>query len=189
MLKNTRQWMQDKSINMLIVVESPTKVSLMSSLDSDAKREKLLTAEAILPRIELDHFVERERFQIALQSQFTDSEDRTLLLEFISRVKAGTTAEYGDDGVSQKVTINMGASGLQDTTVPNPVTLFPYRTFIDIPQPESRFVFRLKDDGNRTYCVLFEADGGAWKIPAVEDIKDYLNKSFEHLEDPPVVIG
>ena len=58
--------------------------------------------------------------------------------------------------------------------VPNPVTLRPYRTFTEVTQPESEFVFRMKDDSMSVYCALFEADGGAWKREAMKNIKEHL---------------
>ena len=42
-------------------------------------------------------------------------------------IKSGTTANYSDDGVSQKTTIKSGVE-LADVIVPNPVKLRPYRT-------------------------------------------------------------
>lgn len=42
---------------------------------------------------------------------------------------------------------------------------------ISVDQPESNFTLRVNGEA----CVaLFEADGGAWKNEAVENIKQYL---------------
>ena len=49
-----------------------------------------------------------------------------------------TVANYGDDGVSQKATITKGIAGKEDVIVPNPVTLRPYRTFLEVEQPEKQ---------------------------------------------------
>lgn len=66
--------------------------------------------------------------------------------------------------------------------IPSPVTLKPYRTFTEVEQPESQFVFRMKEDKyDGVQCALFEADGGAWKLGAMEYIKEYLERE---LEDP-----
>lgn len=176
---------------LLVLVEGPRRVKLYSEIDSDGERENYINAQARLPYIKYDEYMSREAFQIMLQSQFIQNEDRDLLLEYISKIQTGTTAEYGDDGISQKATVKMGSKGLHDVILPNPVTLLPYRTFVDIEQPRSTFSFRVKDDGKNIGCALFEADGGAWRIAAVATIKDYLKKAFSKTDEKyrPVVIG
>jgi len=59
--------------------------------------------------------------------------------------------------------------------VPNPVTLRPYRTFSEVEQPASQFVFRMKTGGSSPSCALFNADGGAWALEAIENIKRWLS--------------
>ncbi|MED3469309.1 hypothetical protein P4485_32040, partial [Bacillus thuringiensis] len=75
-----------------------------------------------------------------------------------------------DDGVSQAVTVKTGTATRGQAKVPNPVELMPYRTFVEVEQPESRFVFRMREGAR---CGLFEADGGAWKLEAMNNIKEY----------------
>lgn len=54
-------------------------------------------------------------------------------------------------------------------------TLRPYRTFREVEQPASEFVFRLRSlNGEVPWCALFEADGGKWKLDAVLKIKAWL---------------
>lgn len=67
-----------------------------------------------------------------------------------------------------------GIASKADAEVPNPVSLRPYRTFHEIEQPESLFVFRMKErDGMN--CAIYEADGGAWRNTAIQSIKKYLD--------------
>ena len=57
-----------------------------------------------------------------------------------------------------------------------PEALCPYRTFPQIAQPSSLCVFRLKSrEGAVPLCGLFEADGGAWKVTAVDSIRAWLD--------------
>lgn len=114
-----------------------------------------------------------------------------LLLKFAGTVENGTVAEYGDDGVSQKATIKTGIATKADAKVPNPVRLRPYRTFIEVEQPESAFVFRMRDNGDRggVECAIFEADGGAWKNAAMKSIKEYLQFELEDLKKQFIVIS
>lgn len=51
------------------------------------------------------------------------------------------------------------------------VTLAPYRTFQEVEQPVSQFVFRVDNKRNVT---LAEADGGMWKLDARRTVKQYL---------------
>lgn len=91
----------------------------------------------------------------------------------------GTIASYGDDGITQKATVKTGLASRGDAVIPSPVTLKPYRTFTEVDQPESRFVFRMKEDKYEgVQCALFEADGGAWKLQAMENIKGYLEREL-----------
>lgn len=159
---------------MLIQVVSPTEVRLLSQLDGDRKRECLMVAEAELPEIKYGKFVDCESFLITLRSNFIPNYDTDLLLKFAGTVEAGTVASYGDDGVTQKATVKKGINGKEDAVVPNPVNLRPYRTFTEVEQPESEFVFRMKQSDYDVSCALFEANGGAWKREAMKKVKEYL---------------
>lgn len=160
---------------MIIQVVSPTTVKLYSQLDLDRRREVLVEVRAGLPAITFGRFIGHEEFIIGIQSKFIPNVDSDLLLKFAGTVEGGTIADYGDDGVSQKATVKTGLASKSDAVVPNPVTLKPYRTFTEVEQPESQFVFRMKEDKHDgVQCALFEADGGVWKLAAMENVKEYL---------------
>ena len=165
---------------MIVEVKSPTEVELYSQLDPNRDRESLVVASARVPGFEFDRFVEHEKFCINLQSKFLPSDDRELILKFAGTVEAGSVSEYGDDGVTQKATIKTGLASKGDAIVPNPVCLRPYRTFLEVEQPESAFVFRMKQDSyGSVMCAIFEADGGAWKMDATQAIKEYLQRELD----------
>lgn len=161
------------SEKMIVHVISPTEVHLYSSLDADRKREYLVEVNAELPDFRFGSFIDHENFVIALQSKFVPNEDRDLVLKFAGTVEDGTVAEYGDDGVTQKATIKTGVASKADAVVPNPVNLIPYRTFLEVQQTASDFIFRMKSSCG-VQCAIFEADGGAWKNEAMSRIKNYL---------------
>lgn len=161
------------SEKMIVHVISPTEVHLYSSLDADRKREYLVEVNAELPDFRFGSFIDHENFVIALQSKFVPNEDRDLVLKFAGTVEDGTVAEYGDDGVTQKATIKTGVASKADAVVPNPVNLIPCRTFLEVQQPASDFIFRMKSSCG-VQCAIFEADGGAWKNEAMSRIKNYL---------------
>lgn len=67
--------------------------------------------------------------------------------------------------------------------MPNPIPLRPYRTFSEVEQPQSPFVFRVKPDGQgEVRMALFEADGKAWEHTSICSIRDYFVEKLEGLE-------
>lgn len=173
---------------MIVEVKNPTEVELYSKLDPNRDRESLVVASARVPDFEFDRFVEHEKFCINLQSKFLKSDDRELILKFAGTVEAGSVSEYGDDGVTQKATIKTGLASKGDAIVPNPVCLRPYRTFLEVEQPESAFVFRMKQDNyGSVMCAVFEADGGAWKMDATQAIKEYLQRELDGMPQFTVI--
>lgn len=167
---------------MILHVTAPDKVIFYSSLDKERERETLFVASAKLPSFEFDHYMSQEEFIIRMQSCFVQNEDSELILKVSGNVENKSVAHYGDDGVSQKATIKQGIASRADVIVPNPVTLIPYRTFLEVKQIESKFVFRISEDRNeQPIFKLVEADGGAWKYAAMRRVADYLADNLQDL--------
>ena len=171
---------------MIIHVQSPTRVCMYSALDCEREREYVVEVNAQLPRFAFDQFQDHEAFCIGVQSKCIDDPetDKSLLLRFAGTVEAGSVAEYGDDGVSQKATVKTGIASKGEAIVPSPATLKPFRTFVEVEQPVSSFIFRMKEDkySKGIQCALFEADGGAWKLEAMQAIKAYLDSELEGVD-------
>lgn len=166
---------------MFIHVVSPTKVRMYSRLDPDRDREGIAEVTANVPEFSFNRWIDHESFCIALQSKFLPNEDRALLLKFAGTVESGTIAEYGDDGITQKATVKVGIAKKGEAVIPNPVKLMAYRTFIEVEQPASQYIFRMQDR-NGIQCALYEADGGAWKIEAMRRIKAYLEAALDGVD-------
>lgn len=165
---------------LLIQVKSHDEVRLYSPLNIDREREEFLRVEAILPNnIVYNRFLGTEEFNIMLQSSFVDVGEKEVLLKYTGLVRDEAVKDTGDDGISQKVTIKTGIASLGEAIVPNPVVLAPYRTFPEIEQPTSKFIFRMQS-GPR--AALYEADGGAWRNDAMTKIKSYLEEQLQGLE-------
>lgn len=171
---------------LLVHVVSPSEVELISELDGDRKRETLAYVTASLPRIRLNEFIDQESFIIMMQSMFVPNEDKDIVMQVAGGVIENTVAEYGDDGISQKATIRQGIANNTDVVVPNPVELIPFRTFQEVQQVESNFVFRMRSERGIT-CALYDADGGAWKIDAVMRIKEYLQTELSDVDGLTVI--
>ena len=170
---------------LLIQVKSYREVRLYSPLNADRDRELFIQAEAMLPdNVEYGRFLNTERFNIMLQSAFVDNDDKKVLLKYTGLIQDEAVKTTGDDGVSQQVTVKTGVASVGQAVVPNPVTLAPYRTFPEIEQPESKFIFRMQE-GPR--AALFEADGGAWRNKAIMGIKEYLQEQLQGVENIEII--
>ena len=177
--------------HMIIHVQSPTCVSMYSALDVEREREYVVEVKANVPAFNFNQFQDHEAFCIGVQSKCIDDPetDKALLLRFAGTVEAGSVAEYGDDGVSQKATVKTGIASKGEALVPSPALLKPFRTFVEVEQPASRFIFRMKEDkySKGIQCALFEADGGAWKLEAMQSITSYLESELENVDGFTVI--
>lgn len=191
-IKQTRDL---KDCSYIVHVVSPVEVQLISGLDTDREREVLVKVEANVPEFRFGSYYSSEEFLINVQAKFLDQmatgdiqNDKAIILQFAGGVRAGTVAEYGDDGVGQKATIKKGVSSLKEVEIPSPCLLVPYRTFIEVEQPVSSFIFRARDNENLgVQLALFTADGGAWKIRAMENIKRFLEEQLNDVGNVMVI--
>ena len=128
--------------------------------------------------------MDTERFNIMLQSAFVDNTDKILLLKYTGLIQEENVKDTGDDGISQAVTIKTGVATVGQAIVPNPVSLAPFRTFPEVTQPSSKFIFRMQEGPK---AALYEADGGAWRNEAILSIKSYLQKELEAIENIEII--
>ena len=120
-------------------------------------------------------FREQQKAIIELRSRFISNEGSEYLLNLLSRITKESTISSMDNGVTQAVEAKQGIALAAKVAVKPRVLLRPYRTFLEVEQPESEFLLRLNEDGN---VGLFEADGGAWKQAAKANIKAYFNQAL-----------
>lgn len=166
----------------IVRVCSPSKVILQSQpIGYWHERCVLAVVEANVPHLEFGEYMSVEQFQVFMQSRFVQTENVEKLLQLTGSISKEHGAQVADDGVSQRVTIKSGVALSQVVTIKNPVPLAPYRTFPEIRQPESLFVYRVNDKGE---AALFDGDGGAWIRNAVIDIAGYL----EHMIEAPEIV-
>ena len=158
---------------MIIHVESPTRVRLISCLDAERKRETLFEVNANVSEFHFDKWYDQERFMIELQSNFQMNDDLAAILKLAGNVEKKNNQTYSDNGTTQVATMQVGVASKADVIVPNPVELVPFRTFQEVPQPSSKFVFRMGDKEVPAFMIV-EAENGIWKNEAVQNIKNYL---------------
>ena len=93
-------------------------------------------------------------------------------------------ATFSDNGTTQQAVMKTGITTKDNVLVPNPVNLIPYRTFLEVEQPASDFVFRVSEGrGGAPVFKLVAADGGVWKSQAVANVKAYLTEALKDIPD------
>ena len=171
--------MVEKSI---IRIVSPTEIVLHGEVFSPYKARQITAkVEPLLPvQFPFSKFMDGESFIIGLQAQFVQNAgDWAAVVSACAGIKRDEGMSYADDGISQKVAAKKGISLTTTKPLPNPVKLAPYRTFLEVEQPISSFVLRVTDRRGEPELALFEADGGAWKLDAMQKIKSWLENALQ----------
>jgi len=172
----------------IINVIDHNKINVLSAINCfDRQREYPYTAAAELPQISFDNFMSYEAMMIALKSKYEQTPSLLELVQLLGTITEDNSLKTTDDGFTQSVVVKKGIA-LKDNKVVNPrVRLTPYRTFLEVEQPESEFLVRLRDGGQ---VALFEADGGAWKLEARNNVANYLKESLDDLiqEDKVLIV-
>lgn len=180
-IKESREELRDR---MIIQVVSATTVLLYSGLLAERDRETLFEVNALLPQFEYGREYDQESFLVSMQACFKGSDDREAVTILASNIVNTQQANFSDDGVTQQAVIKTGITTKDNALVPNPVHLIPYRTFLEVDQPGSDFVFRISEGrGGAPVFKLVSADGGLWKSQAVENVKAYLVNALKDIPD------
>ena len=175
-----------KSGDVVAHITSPTEVQLVDA-DCDAWGRRHLFAEAEFPdgiaKFPFGSWLSPEDFIIKAQSCFqrvkvenddgTMAQDLDYVLKCASDIRAESTVANKDDGLAQRVAMQAGVL-MAETVLKPRVNLAPFRTFAEIDQVISLFIFRAKFEGSNVKLALFEADGGRWRLAAVAAIKSWL---------------
>ena len=164
------------NLPVFIRVDGANRVVVFTTYDDVMRRDSLYIAECDVPGFR-DGFREYEKAIIELRSKFAPGPGVDYMLDLLSRISKENGVTTSDNGVSQTVEARRGVSLKPMVAVKPRVALRPYRTFLEVEQPESEFLLRLDDNGN---VGLFEADGGMWKQTAKASILSYFE---EHLAE------
>lgn len=164
----------------IVHVVSPTEVRLLGMLsDRDEGRNHYMTASAWASnQFSYGKWFELSEFVMTLQVYFQNNKELQRLLKFVGNIKDSEIRTSADDGVSQEVTIKKGIANVEPGTFENPVKLVPFRTFPEVEQPSSSFIFRMqKAKEGLPLCALFEIADDQWKLAAIKSIEEYLIES------------
>jgi len=167
-------------------VYSYDTVRLQSRIFGPFKQREvfIVAAPPDFERFPFGRWMDIEDFIIQIQAKMVIDETVEGLLALISSLKDEKVQTSQDNGYSQTVTARTGVALVSQVEVPNPITLRPYRTFMEIEQPASSYIFRLKSGDKAPQVSLHEADGGQWKLEAIQGIKAFL---AEALPDVPII--
>lgn len=169
----------------LIVKVDFNCIEVMSALNADKSRNYLFEANPMTPRLSIGHNMSAEEMIILLSTSFIMTENTEKFINSLSSLRVVEEVEFNDDGVGQTVTAKKGASMNAKFQVQPIVKLKPIRTYAEINQVESKFLFRVNQDGS---VCLREADGGQWKYEVQKRIVAYLEENLKELIDKNEVV-
>lgn len=162
---------------LFISVIDATNVSVYSTYNDDMTRDLLYSARCDVPGFR-QGFRGIEEAIIQLRSLFVPSDDVTYVLDLLSRIGKNDSIQISDNGVTQTVEAAQGVSLKAMEKIKPRVKLRPFRTFLEVEQPESDFLLRVNSDEG---VGLFEADGGVWKLEAKKNISEYFKRELKDL--------
>lgn len=159
-------------------------IQVMSALGNDKIRNYLIEANPMIPNLEMGHRLTVEELIILLSTSYVPTENTTKFINSLSSLRVVEEVEFNDDGIGQTVVAKQGASMNKSFQVQPIVKLQPIRSYAEIEQVESKFLFRVNKDG--TVC-LRDADGGQWKYEVQKRIFDYLKEKLNDLIENDLV--
>lgn len=175
-----------EKVGTTVMVQAKTykTVEVMTTYLGDFSRNALYTAEADAPGLRTG-WRDHETALIELRSLFIPNRGTEYLLDLLSRMTDEHSVHTTDNGVTQKVEARQGVSLNALVEVKPRIELQPFRTFLEVDQPESEFLLRVDSTKG---IGLFEADGGIWKLEAKRNIADYFTKNLSDLIEAGKVV-
>lgn len=154
---------------------SPFELRLVSQLGEQCGRDTFVRCVAPENRIgNVGRFIDIEEFVMMIQTQFVPNWATEALLKYVGNIQDGKVKTLADDGVTQSVTAKTSVVTVADVAFENPVRLRPYRTFSEIEQPQSSYVFRMAQGEGLPQCALLTVENGLWELMAIQGIKEWI---------------
>ena len=168
----------------MVRVSNFDEVEVFTTYLGDFSRFYLYRAKADVPGFR-SGWRDREEALIQLRSLFIPGAGTEYLLDLLSRISENSNVSSTDNGVTQTVEARQGIDLKSVVNIKPRVSLQPFRTFLEVAQPESEFLLRVdKDKG----VAFFEADGGVWKLEAKQNIAKYFETELKDLIENGKVI-
>ena len=168
-----------------IQIQAYNKVCVFSTYDDQYERSYLYRCTADTPDVTVNRFNPYENAVIELRSLYIPTDDTNYLLKLLGSITSESKVTSSDNGVTQTVEAKSGIALSQMVEVKSRVSLRPFRTFIEVDQPESEFLLRISGDGR---IGLYEADGGVWKLEATRNVAGYFEDKLQDLIETGAVV-
>lgn len=160
----------------MVQAKAHNMVEVMTTYQPDFSRNMLYRAKADAPGLRTG-YRDRETALIELRSLFIPNDGTEYLLDLLSRMTDNNSVTTRDNGVTQEVEARQGIALNTRVAIKPRVNLRPFRTFLEVQQPESEFLIRVDAENG---IGFIEADGGIWKLEAKGNIAKYFEA---HLAD------
>ena len=159
------------------------EVFLRGALQPENRNKRFLYAQSVLSAkpFMFGNWYDLETFIISLQSQFVETQEINDLISHLGHIANETIVDNTDDGFSQTIQVKTGITTKSEVVLENPMALRPYRTFMEIEQPSSNHIFRLRNKPCGMECTIIEADGDQWKLEAIQSIKAWLSDKLPEM--------
>lgn len=168
-----------KDAPLVLHVENHRNVVLMETESEEWGRRIIYARAELMTEVRpfrFGQFLDPEEFVIGLMAGFVETEPLRQLIAVASNLCADQVVTSEDDGISQRATVKRGVTLKQEVKINPRISLRPFRTFREVEQPSSEFIFRLRaEPGEMPECALFEADGGKWQMDAMQSVKGWLS--------------
>lgn len=182
--KLVRTELEKVGTTVMVRVSSYKHVDVFTTYLGDFSRNELYSATADAPGIRTG-WRSQEEALIELRSLFVPNGGTEYLLDLLSHISENSNVTSTDNGVTQTVEARQGIDLKAMVPVKPRVKLTPFRTFLEVPQPESEFLLRMdKEKG----VGIFEADGGIWKLEAKSNIAGYFERELKDLIEAGAVV-
>lgn len=176
--KLVRNEVKKVGLQVFVQIEAYNKVNVFTTYDDQFERSYLYHCTADTPCVTVNRYNRYEKAVIELRSLYIPNDDTDYLLKLLSSISSESKVVSTDNGVTQTVEAKQGIAMSQMVAVKPRVNLKPFRTFIEVDQPESEFLLRISGDGE---IGLYEADGGVWKLEATRNVAAYFEKELKDL--------
>lgn len=184
--KMVRNEAEHVGLQIFIQVKDYKSVSVFTELDADEDRLYLYQCAADTPNVTMGSFMDYEKAVIELRSLYIPNGDTEYLLKLLGSISNESKVTTSDNGVTQKVEAKSGIALSSMVEIKPRVSLQPFRTFVEVAQPESEFLLRINDRGQ---IGMFPADGGVWKLEATRNVAAYFeDKLHDMIETGTVVV-
>lgn len=150
------------------------------------QRPTFVSATCLAPEIQPAQYLPLEQFRLQLMTCFEGTPDRDTVLQLTSKVVAESIGTAQDDGMSQTVKARTGIAAVSEVKAPPVIMLRQIRSFHEVQQVESPFVFRMRLMGNSVEAALFGLASG-WQLKQAQLVAEYIKNALGEDKIPVLV--